>query len=99
MGEKNMKMAVNHYEVAAISGHFGARHNLGAFEFEEGKFDRALRHWMVSAMIGYEDSLKAILELHQEGHATKDDYARALHGCQKATDEMRSSKRDEARTL
>ena len=97
--KKDMNMAVNHYEVAAMAGHFGARHNLGIIKYNEGRFDRALRHWLVSAMIGCEKSLKFILKLHQEGQASRDDCAQALHGYQKATDEMRSSKRDEARTL
>ena len=54
---------------------------------------------MISAKNGDEDSLKYILTLHKEGHASKDNYAQALHGYQKATDEMRSSERDEAEKL
>jgi len=95
--KKDINMAVYHYEVAAMGGHFGARHNLGVFEANHERFDRALRHWVISAKIGYEESLKHILKLHQRGHARKEDYARALQGFRKATDEMRSSRRDKAR--
>jgi len=97
--KKDMSKAVYHYEAAAIAGHFEARHGLGFFEKREGRFNRALRHWMVSATMGYEDSLKGILELLKDGHATRDDYVRALHGYRNATDEMSSSERDIARMI
>ena len=32
--KKDMNTAVNHYEVAAMAGHFGARHNLGSIEYD-----------------------------------------------------------------
>ena len=86
-----------HYEVAAIGGHSSARHNLGVFECEGGRFDRALRHYMISAKMGHEISLKYILKLHTMGHATKHDYAQALLGYQNITEEMRSDERDEAK--
>ena len=96
---KDMNMAQNHYEVAAMAGHFVARHNLGVIECNEGRYDRALKHWMISAKNGDEDSLKYILKLHKEGYASKNNYAQALHGYQKAMDEMRSSERDKAKKL
>merc|ERR1719356_1793384 len=54
--KEEINMAVYHYEVAAMAGHYMARHNLGVFECNEGRFDRALRHWVISANIGFEDS-------------------------------------------
>ena len=42
--KKDMNLAVNHYKVAAMGGHFEARHNLGVIKYKEGSFDRALRH-------------------------------------------------------
>jgi len=95
--KKDTEKILYHYEVAAIGGHFLARHNLGVFEGKEERVDRALRHWMISAKMGYEDSLKNILKLHKMGCATKDDYAQALLGYQKATEEMRSEERGEAK--
>merc|ERR1712129_532506 len=95
--KKDTKKMLYHYEVAAIGGHSVARHNLGCLEYNGGMFDRALRHWMISAKMGYEISLKYILKLHKMGHATKNDYAQALLGYQNATEEMRSDERDEAK--
>ena len=45
--KKDAEKALLHYEVAAMEGHFLARHNLGVCEEEDGKFDRALGHWMM----------------------------------------------------
>ena len=82
-----------------MRGHFYAWCNLGCFEYKDGKFDRALRHWMMSAKMGYEKSLKNILLLCKDGHASRDDYAQALLGYRKASDEMTSKERDEAKAL
>ena len=86
-----------HYKVAAIEGDSSSRHNLGYLECCEGRADRALRHWMISAKMGHKGSLKGILELLKMGCATKDDYAQALLGYQKATEEMSSDERDKAK--
>ena len=94
--EKDMEKALYHYQVAAIGGHYRARHNLGCDEHEEGNMDRSLKQWMISAKMGWEDSLKNIQRMYAEGDATKDDYAQALLGYQDATEEMKSVQRDEA---
>ena len=51
----------------------------------------------MSAKMGHEKSLKGILDLFKVGHASRDDYAQALLGYQKATDEMISKEREEAK--
>ena len=91
-----MNKAVPHYQAAAIGGHFIARHNLGVVECEEGRMDTAVKHFMISANMGWENSLKAIQEIYADGHATKNDYAQALLGYQHATEEMKSVQRAEA---
>jgi len=95
--KKDREKAIYHYEVAAIGGHFSARYNLGHLERREERPDRALRHWMISAKMGDEYSLKGILGLLKLRCATKDDYVEALLGYQKATKEMRNDERDKAK--
>ena len=58
--------------------------------------ERALKHWMMSAKMGWEESLKNIHKMYADGDATEGDYAQALLGYQDATDEMKSVQRDEA---
>ena len=58
--------------------------------------DRALKHWMIAVKDGDADSLKGIKLLYSRGHATKDDYAKALHCFQAYQAEIKSDQRDEA---
>jgi len=94
--KRDTNKAVHHYQVAAVRGHFMARHDLGCIDYEEGRMDRSLQHLMISAKMGWDNSLKAIQEMYVGGHATKDDYAQALLGYQNATEEMKSVQRDKA---
>ena len=78
-----------------MRGNTWARHNLGSFEFHAGNWDRAIKHWMISAG-GDNDSVKRIQQLYRTGGATKDDYTSALRAYQKYLDEIRSEQRDKA---
>ena len=51
---------------------------------------------MIAAECGDNESLKEIREFYMNGHATKDDYAKALRAHQKCIDGIKSAKRDEA---
>ena len=73
-----------------------ARHNLGNSEFRARNWDRALKHYMISAGSGYNDSVKMIQQLYKGGYTTKDVYANALRSYQKYLDEIKSKQRDEA---
>lgn len=90
---RSMKLSIRHCESAAKNGHPLARHNLGCDELDVRNYKRALKHWMISAKMGYEESLTSILELCKHGHASKDDYACALAGYQMAVDERMSPER------
>ena len=91
-----MGKATHYWELAAMVGYATARHNLGAVEFKAGNIDRAVKHWMISAETGYEDSLKAIRQFCLEGHATKDDFEEALCAHKDAKDELKSDQREAA---
>ncbi len=91
-----MKKYVYHLEQAAIAGHPQARFSLGIYEFKNGKFERARIHWIISANLGYHDSLDLIKMLYEGGHASKEDYAGALRAYQAAVEETKSSRREKA---
>lgn len=87
-------------EKAAKKGHVGSRHNLGGFELKENRnFDRALRHYMISAKTGFNPSLDLVRGLLTLNRATKTQYAEALKGYQDAVEETKSSQREEAARL
>jgi tetratricopeptide (TPR) repeat protein len=93
--EVDTKRAIYHAEKAAIEGHPMARHNLGIEEVMNRRFERARKHFIIAANLGYEDSLDDIKKLYAIGHASKEDYAAALRAYQAAVDATKSPERDE----
>ena len=89
-----MKKAKFYGELAAMRGHASARYNLGNEEYNAGNMDRAVKHWMISAGAGHDKSLQNIRKCYTNGHATKDDFERALRAHKEAKDEMKSDQRD-----
>ena len=61
------KKQLNHTEQAAIAGHPYARHNLALSEDEDGRLDKAVKHWII-------DSLDNLKELDKDGDISKDDF-------------------------
>ena len=51
---------------------------------------------MIASRDGFPASLKVIKQLYTNGHATKDDYTKALQAYQKYLGEIKSKQRDEA---
>ena len=94
--ERDEKKANHYYELAAMGGDVDARYNLGCLEGNTGNYDRALKHWMISAGGGMKESLSAIQEIFKIGVATKDDYTKALRVYQAYLGEIKSVQRDEA---
>jgi len=56
--EKDMEKAIYHSEQAAIGGHPFARHNLGCEEENNGRIERAVKHYIIAASLGDDDSLE-----------------------------------------
>ena len=77
-------------------GDLDARYNLGLEESRGGNIDRAVKHWMISAGAGDDDSLKEIRQCFMNGHVTKNDFEKALRANKEAKDEMRSDQRNAA---
>ena len=91
-----MAKAVEFYRKAAMRGHVEARHKLAHYEAQNGNWNRAVRHYLISAKMGFKDSLETIKNIFMAGLATKEQYAEALKGYQYAMEEMKSHDRDEA---
>ena len=93
--EVDKEKANHYYELAAMGGDEEARHNLGVKEKHAGNMDRALKHHMIAVSGGYSDSLNKIQRLYTNGHATKEDYTKALQSYQTYLSEIKSDARDE----
>ena len=57
------KKAIHYWELAAMGGDTDARHNLGVYEYNKGNMDRVIKHHMLAAGGGDNDSLKKIQEM------------------------------------
>jgi tetratricopeptide (TPR) repeat protein len=85
-----------YYELAAMAGSPKARGVLGRFDAEAGRFDRAIKHWLIAASCGDDEAVNCIKFTMTMGNATKDHYAQALRGYQQWMNEVRSADRDRA---
>ncbi len=94
--EVDTKRSLHHSEEAAIGGHPIARHNLGCNEMANGRYERAVKHWIIAANLGEEDSLQNLKLSYQDGFVSKDDLAAAIRAYQATIDDMKSPQRDEA---
>ena len=94
--EVDMEKAKQYYELAAIGGDETARYNLGVMENNAGNMNRALKHFTIAVRGGNVDCLETIKRLYSYGHATKDDYTKALRLYQEYLGEIKSPQRDEA---
>ena len=94
--EKDEKKALYHTEQAAIAGHPQARHNLGVFEMKNGKMSTAVKHFIISAKLGCDNSLDGLKCLYKDRLIGKEDFTAALRGYQAAIEAMRSAQREEA---
>ncbi|KAK1741570.1 Sel1-like repeat family protein [Skeletonema marinoi] len=94
--EKDIKKAIYHLEKAAIDGHPFARYNLGCIEGNNGRKDRAVKHYIIAASLGHDTSLEDLRECYAEGSVQKEDFAAALRAHQAAVDATKSLERDVA---
>eukprot|EP00577_Skeletonema_sp_RCC1716_P019921 CAMPEP_0113399764 /NCGR_PEP_ID=MMETSP0013_2-20120614/15730_1 /TAXON_ID=2843 ORGANISM="Skeletonema costatum, Strain 1716" /NCGR_SAMPLE_ID=MMETSP0013_2 /ASSEMBLY_ACC=CAM_ASM_000158 /LENGTH=312 /DNA_ID=CAMNT_0000284721 /DNA_START=51 /DNA_END=989 /DNA_ORIENTATION=- /assembly_acc=CAM_ASM_000158 len=94
--EKNKKKELYHTEEAAIGGHPGARQNLACLELRTGRVQRAVKHFIIAANLGLDDSIKEMKECYKHGVVSKEDFAAALRAYQAAVDAAKSPQREEA---
>ncbi|EJK48076.1 hypothetical protein THAOC_33159 [Thalassiosira oceanica] len=97
--EKDEPRCIHHFQQAAMKGEVQSRHMLGAVEYENGNYQLAVLHWMISAKMGYELSLNSIKDMFKKGHSTKAQYAEALLAYRDAVEDTKSPQREEAKRL
>jgi tetratricopeptide (TPR) repeat protein len=94
--KKDLKKKVHHLEEAAIGGHPLARFNLACYEGQCGRHDRAMRHFIIAAKLGYDEALERVKQGFAAGLMSKENYEAALHGHQATVDATKSEQRDTA---
>jgi hypothetical protein len=96
IGEKDTRKAKYHRQRAAMAGNVKARCKLGSGEPKVGNRDRAYKHWMISANVGFDLAMAAVQEGYKLGSVTKDDYAKTTRAYVNSIVEMQSDDRDRA---
>jgi len=97
--DKDKKKEMYHLEEAAIGGDYSARLDLGKEEWINGRFERAMKHTIIAANLGYDKSMKYLRIGYEQGILSKEDFAAALRGYQVALDAMKSPQREAAEEL
>lgn len=83
-------------EKATIGGNPAARYELGKHEGRSERIDKMVKHWIIAARLGHDESLDAMKKSFVKGFASKEDYASALRGHQAAVDATKSAQRNAA---
>ena len=84
---------VHHLEEAAIGGHPDARFLLGCVEWRVGKKERAVKHWIIAATLGEDDSIKMLMKAFKLELVDKDVLAATLRAHKAAVDATKSPQR------
>jgi TPR repeat protein len=98
---KRQFITVYYYEKAAIRGHPTARFSLGTHEGKNGRGDRAVKHMVIAAKLGCEESMRMLWvafkdDVSPDEFITKENLEATLRAHQAAVDAMKSPKREEA---
>ena len=96
--KKNGGKETYHLEEAALGGHPIARHILGNEEIDNGNVERAVKHWIIAATQGHDDSMKALMKAFKGGLIEKEDLTTTLRAHQAALNAMKSPQRKKAET-
>ncbi|KAL7539282.1 hypothetical protein ACHAWF_006363, partial [Thalassiosira exigua] len=95
--QKNEERAFRYMELAALGGDAISRHNLAAYELRErNSLERSLKHFMIAAASGLDNSLDTIKNLVMTGRVSKDGYETALRAHKDAIDAITSDQRKSA---
>ena len=92
--ERDEEKVIHHWEKAAISGHPYARHNLAVIEATNGNIERAVKHNIIAANLGLEDSMKVLWRHYSNGYITKEELEATLRTHKAAIDATKSAQRD-----
>ena len=98
--EKDEKKALYHWDEAAIGGHPDARHIIALTEMLNDRYERAVKHLIIAANLGSEESMKQLWMCFSMGYVSKDELSvtlRAHHAAVNATKSPQRKAAEEAR--
>eukprot|EP00984_Skeletonema_dohrnii_P008081 scaffold2958_cov162-Skeletonema_dohrnii-CCMP3373.AAC.1 len=94
--ERDEKKQLYHMEEAAIGGHPIARYNLGCVEGNKGRNERAMKHFIIAANLGFDSAIEMLKGEYASGNISKEDFATALRAHHAAVNATTSPQREAA---
>ncbi|KAL7550403.1 hypothetical protein ACHAWF_013646 [Thalassiosira exigua] len=91
---RNHGLSMKWYTLAAVEGWVFARSILGRMERNAGNICRAMKHLLMAASAGDDESLKEVMQDYKAGHVKKDDLEKALRAHHQARNDMNNDRRD-----
>jgi hypothetical protein len=61
---------------------------------DNNKIERAKKHFIIAANLGFDDSVEALKHVYVVGHVSKEEFAAALRAHQAAVDATKSPQRE-----
>ena len=96
---KDWKKACRYYEKAAKGNHDVARYNLGVLENNHGSKVKAMKHFLIGAASGNDDSLTLVKQGVADGRVTKEEFADTLRAFNESKKLMNNSQRDKPKEM
>lgn len=94
--DMDKKKEIYHLEEAAIGGHPTAREHLAIYEWDNGNFERAIKHLTIAATLGHDAALEQLKAAYSNGYLSKEDLASALRAHQAAVNATVTPQREKA---
>ena len=94
--EKDNGKKIHHAEKAAIGGHPRARFVLGCEEWNNGSYERAVKHFIIAATQGEDFAIKELMNAFRKGKVSKECLASVLRAHKDTVDATKSPQRKEA---
>jgi hypothetical protein len=94
--ERDKKKELYHLEEAAIGWHAMARFNIGCYEQDNDRTERAVKHFIIAAHLGDNAAVEVLHGGYAAGIVRKEDFAAALRAHQAAVDATKSPQREAA---
>ena len=94
--EKDEGKGIYHLEEAAIGGNPDARRDLGLIENKKGNTERAVKHVIIAATQGHDESIELLMDGFKQGRVSNEELASALRAHKAAVDATKSPQRKKA---
>ena len=94
--EKDETKRMYHLKEAAVAGHAPARHNLGCHEGRNDRLERAVKHFIIAANLGFDQSMDQLMDWYKKEYVSKEDLAAALRAHHAAVKATKSPQREAA---